>query len=288
MSAQKQSLGKGLGALISDDLDRSMLQEDNERVQKILIQDIIPNPDQPRREFDQSSLDEMAKSIEQHGVIQPIILVRHQNQYRIVAGERRWRAAQLAKLTHLPAIVRSMKELEEIELSLIENIQRVDLSPLEQALSVYKLQHQFNLALDEIAKKLGKAPSTISNLMRLLQLPDSAREALRAGDISEGHARAILSLKAWPDKQVELLRSILDNKWTVRQAEQFAVAAKEGADAESAKGRTVSETTLTKDFGYKLGTKVQIKHTAKGGQLIIQFNSDEHLQEIADKLQTGL
>jgi ParB family chromosome partitioning protein len=288
MSANKQSLGRGLGALISDDLDRSLLQEDNQRVQKILIQDIIPNPDQPRREFETQALEEMARSIEQHGVVQPIIVIRHQNKYRIVAGERRWRAARLAKLSHLPAIVRSMQELEEIELSLIENIQRVDLSPLEQALSVYKLQHQFNLALDDIAKKLGKAPSTISNLSRLLQLPDTAREALRQGKISEGHARAILSLKDTPDKQEELLRSILDNRWTVRQAEQFAVAAKAGADAQSAKGRTASETQLTRDFGKKLGTKVRIKHTAKGGQLIIQFHSDDHLQEISQKLQSGL
>ena len=288
MSAQKQSLGRGLDALFSDDLDRSILQEDNERVQKLLIQDIIPNPEQPRREFDQAALDEMADSIKQHGVIQPIIVVRHKNQYRIVAGERRWRAARQVKLNNIPAIVRSMQELEEIELSLIENIQRVDLSPLEQALSVYKLQQQFNLGLDEIAKKLGKAPSTISNLMRLLQLPDNAREALRQGKISEGHARAILALKAWPDKQAELLRSILDNNWTVRQAEQFTVAAKSGADAESAKGRTASETKLTRDFGKKLGTKVHIKHTAKGGQLIIRFDSDEHLQEISQKLQAGL
>jgi ParB family transcriptional regulator, chromosome partitioning protein len=288
MSAQKQSLGRGLGALISEDLDRSILQEDNERVQKLLIQDIVPNPDQPRREFDQSALDEMARSIEQHGVVQPIIVVRHGNQYRIVAGERRWRAAQIAKLNNIPAIVRSMQELEEIELSLIENIQRVDLSPLEQAMSVYKLQHQFNLSLDEIAKKLGKAPSTISNLMRLLQLPDDAREALREAKISEGHARAILSLKQWPDKQEQLLRSILDNNWTVRQAEQFATAAKKGADEKAAKGRTASETALTKDFSKKLGTKVQIKHTARGGQLIIRFNSDEHLLEISQKLQSGL
>jgi ParB family transcriptional regulator, chromosome partitioning protein len=286
MSAQKPTLGRGLGALISEDLDRSILQEDNERVQKILISDILPNPDQPRREFDQSSLKELANSIEQHGVLQPIIVVRHsgQNQYLIVAGERRWRAAQTAKLTHIPAIVRSLKELEQIELSLIENIQRVDLSPLEQALSVYKLQQQFNLALDEIAKKLGKAPSTISNLTRLLQLPDAAREALREGKISEGHARAVLSLKQWPNKQGELLRSILDNGWTVRQAEQFASAAKEGADAQVAKNRTASETELTKTIGTKLGTKVQIKHTAKGGQLIIRFDSDAHLQQIAQKL----
>ena len=285
MSAQNQPLGRGLGALISEDLDRSILREDNERVQKLLISDVVPNPDQPRREFDQTALAEMADSIRQHGIVQPIIVVRSGDKYRIIAGERRWRAAGLAKLERLPAIVRSMQELEEIELSLIENIQRVDLSPLEQAVSVYKLQQQFNLGLDEIAKKLGKANSTISNLMRLLQLPDTAREALRAGKISEGHARAILSLKAWPDKQEELLRSITNNGWTVRQAEQFATAAKAGADAKHAKTRTASESELTKKIGQKLGTKVQIKHTAKGGQLIIRFDSDDHLQQISRKLQ---
>lgn len=286
MSAQNQPLGRGLSALISSDIDQTILQDENERVQKLLITDIVPNPDQPRRMFDQSALDELANSIKQHGVVQPIIVVRHGEQYRIVAGERRWRAAQAAKLTHLPAIVRSMQELEEIELSLIENIQRVDLSPLEQALSVYKLQQQFNLGLDEIAKKLGKATSTISNLTRLLQLPDAAREALRDGRISEGHARAILSLKAWPDKQEELLRSIENNGWTVRQAEQFATAAKAGADAIAAKNRTASETDLTRSMGKKLGTKVQIKHTAKGGQLIIRFDSDEHLREISQKISS--
>ena len=270
--------------MISEDLDRSILQEDNERVQKLLIQDIVPNPDQPRRNFDETALNELASSIQRHGMLQPIIVVRTGNSYRIIAGERRWRAAGIAKHTHVPAIVRSMRELEEIELSLIENIQRVDLSPLEQALSVYKLQQQFNLGLDEIAKKLGKATSTISNLTRLLQLPDSAREALREGKISEGHARAILSLKGMEDKQIELLRSILNNAWTVRQAEQFATAAKKGADAEAAKTRTASETDLTRNIGKKLGTKVQIKHTAKGGQLIIRFDSDDHLQQITQKL----
>lgn len=288
MSAQKSSLGRGLGALISEDLDPAILQESNERVQKLLITDIVPNPDQPRREFDEQALNELAESIKQHGILQPLIVTRNGNAYRIVAGERRWRAAGLAKQTHVPALVRSLQELEQIEMSLIENIQRVDLSPLEQALSVYKLQQQFNLALDEIAKKLGKAPSTVSNLTRLLQLPDSAREALREGKISEGHARAILSLKQWPDKQEELLRSILNNGWTVRQAEQFATAAKQGADAESAKHMTASETVLTKDLGQKLGTKVQIKHTAKGGNLVLKFDSPEHLNDIVEKIQAGL
>lgn len=287
MPAQKPSLGRGLGALISNDLDRSILQDENERVQKLLISDILPNPDQPRRQFDQTALNELANSIKIHGIVQPIIVVRigRDNSYRIIAGERRWRAASLAKLSQIPAIVRSMEELEEIELSLIENIQRVDLSPLEQAMSVYKLQQQFNLGLEEIAKKLGKATSTISNLTRLLQLPDDAREALRQGKISEGHARAILSLKGMKDKQIELLRSIQNNSYTVRQAEQFATAAKKGANVEAAKTRTATETDLTKQVGQHLNTKVKIKHTAKGGQLIISFSSDEHLQRITEKLK---
>src|SRR5579862_6021463 len=240
MTAENANLGRGLGALFADDLDRSILQDNSERVQKLLITDVVPNPDQPRRQFDQAALDELTDSIKQHGVVQPIIVVQEmgQNSYLIIAGERRWRAAKQANLERIPAIVRSLKELEQIELSLIENIQRVDLSPLEQAMSVYKLQQQFNLGLEEIAKKLGKANSTISNLTRLLQLPDDAREALRTSKITEGHARAILSLKGMEDKQRELLRSILNNGWTVRQAEQFATAAKRGADAEAAKGRT--------------------------------------------------
>lgn len=282
----RQSLGKGFDVLIPKEVDASLLQEENERVQKLLIQDIVPNPDQPRREFDDTALAELASSIKQHGVLQPIIVAKigGQNGYRIVAGERRWRAAKSAKLTHVPAIVRSLQELEEIELSLIENIQRVDLSPLEQALSIYKLQQQFNLALDEIAKKLGKAPSTISNLIRLLQLPEPARQALARGKISEGHARAILALKGNEDKQMELLSCILDNNWTVRQAEQFANAAKKGADSLSARKTTATENALTKKLAGKLNTTVSIKRTAKGGQLIIGFKSDEDLNRIVDSL----
>jgi ParB family chromosome partitioning protein len=184
----------------------------------------------------------------------------------------------------MPAIVRSLKELEQIELSLIENIQRVDLSPLEQALSVFKLQQQFYLGLEEIAKKLGKAPSTISNLIRLLQLPDSAREALRSGQITEGHARAILALRGQSANQDELLRYILNNDWTVRQAEQFVTAAKRGATSSQAKGHTTSQTALTKAISRQLGVDVKIRHTAHGGQLIIKFNSEKELERIAKML----
>ncbi|HEU5004915.1 MAG TPA: ParB/RepB/Spo0J family partition protein [Candidatus Saccharimonadales bacterium] len=285
--ARQTGLGKGFDSLIPKDLDKTILQDDNERVQKLLIQDILPNPDQPRRQFDNEALSELADSIRRHGVLQPIIVVHAKagNGYRIVAGERRWRAAKAAKLTHVPAIVRSLEELEEIELSLIENIQRVDLSPLEQAMSVYKLQQQFNLALDQIAEKLGKAPSTVSNLARLLQLPEAAMEALRQGRISEGHARAILALRSDKAKQDELLRCILDNSWTVRQAEQFAVAAKKGADSEKARKTTDSENEITRSLSKKLNTDVQVKHTARGGQLIIKFKSDEDLEHIVKRFE---
>jgi ParB family chromosome partitioning protein len=151
-------------------------------------------------------------------------------------------------------------------------------------LSVYKLQQQFNLALEEIAKKLGKAPSTISNLTRLLQLPEQAREALRTGKISEGHARAILALKGSPSKQDELLSCILNNGWTVRQAEQFVTSLKKGANSTQAKGSTASESALTMDISAQLGVPVKVKHTAKGGQLIISFKSEIELEQLTAKI----
>lgn len=286
MSA-KQTLGRGFDALIPKDFDKSLLDNDVNRVQKLLITDVTPNPDQPRSEFDDTAHKELVASISRHGVLQPIIVVRSGGEkgYRIVAGERRWRAAKDAKLAQIPAIVRSLKELEEIELSLIENIQRVDLSPLEQALSVFKLQQQFNLKLEEIAVKLGKAPSTLSNLTRLLLLPEAAKEALAKGRISEGHARAILALKSSPDSQEQLLSSILNNNWTVRQAEQFVLAAKKGASGLKAANATTDETALTKELGNNLNTTVKIKRTARGGQLIIYYKNDNELEQITKKLQ---
>lgn len=283
--AKKLSLGRGFDVLIPKDLDVSIMQEDKHRVQKLLIDDVIPNPDQPRRAMDNVLLNELTKSIKTHGVLQPIIVTRNGNNgYRIVAGERRWRAAKAANLQNIPAIVRSLEELEEVELALIENIQRVDLSPLEQALAVYKLQHQFSLKLEDIATKLGKAPSTVSNLSRLLQLPEEARKALNEQRISEGHARAILALKDLPDQQNELLSCILNNGWTVRQAEQFVIATKKGSSDVVAKKHTASETELTKKLASRLGTSVKIKHMAHGGQLIIGFKDEAELNKISSQL----
>lgn len=280
----KQKLGRGFDALIPKDLDASLLEEDKTRVQKILISDIKPNPDQPRQEFDENSLKDLASSIAKHGVLQPIIVVRSGPGYTIVAGERRWRAAGYAKLSHIPVIIRSLEELEQIELALIENIQRVDLSPLEQALSVYRLQHHFNLTLEQISEKLGKAQSTLSNLSRLLRLPQDAREALRQGKISEGHARAILSLGRYHAKQEELLRSILNNKWNVRQAEQFANQIKKAGSQKNGTASAPVENEVTKSLSTRLGSDVKIRRSGKGGQLIITYKSASELSKIAQAI----
>lgn len=285
----KQSLGKGLEILIPKEIDRSIMREDQQRIQKLLISEIVPKSDQPRRYWDQQALAELTESIKQHGVVQPIVVVRDKDGYRIVAGERRWRAAKAAGLDNIPAIVRSLKELEQIELALIENIQRVDLSPLEQALAVYKLQHQFNLSLDSIAKKLGKAQSTVSNLARLLQLPEAAHQALNQNRISEGHARAILALKQLPEKQSELLRCILDNGWTVRQAEQFVINAKRQSKDKKADIRSQSteqDKKLLNQIGRQLATEVKITRRKNGGRLLIDFKDETHLRSIIDKLST--
>lgn len=277
----KKKLGRGFDALMPQNIDKAILEEDKNRVQKVLITDIKPNPEQPRKEFDQALINELAESVKRHGVLQPLIVVRHMGGYKIIAGERRWRAAQAAKLSHVPAIVRSLEELEQVELALIENIQRVDLSPFEQAMSVYRLQHQFNLTLEQIAKRLGKAHSTVSNITRLLQLPENAMDALRTNKISEGHARAILSLKSDKDAQDKLLMFIINNKWSVRQAESFVNDYKKGR-LDDKMSASLVDAPIVQRISQKTKTKVQIKRKKNGGQIIIPFKSDVHLNKIAD------
>lgn len=289
MSAKNKQLGlgKGFDVLMPRGVDQSLINRGDDRVQNLFIKDIEPNPDQPRRTFDEEQLNELAESIKQHGVLQPLLVVKKGDKFQIIAGERRWRASKIAKLEKVPAITKTVKEIEKLEIAMVENIQRVDLSPLEQAESIRKLHETFSLGFDEIAKKLNKASSTINNIVRLLQLPPSAQAALRDGGISEGHARTILSLKGKPEMQEKLLILIQKNHWSVRQAEQFVVAAKNGEkNSDKAKKRTDSTTPETKQLSKILDRPVTINHMAKGGRLVIRFKTDDDLDKLIELLST--
>lgn len=276
-----KGLGRGFDVLIPKDFDEAILMDSHDRVQKLLISDIAPSPDQPRRTFDEQALKELASSIKRYGILQPIIVSPGKDGgYDLVAGERRWRAAKIAGLKDVPAIVRKREELERLEVALIENVQRVDLSPLEQAISIERLHQQFNVSYQEISSRLGKAVSTVNNIARLLQLPPDAREALQNRDITEGHARAVLALKGDDANQAELLRLIIKNQWSVRQAEQFVTSVKQGSESKKAKSATIAETPATKRLGKSLGTKVTVKRMAKGGRLEIHYGSDDELDTL--------
>lgn len=278
----KKGLGRGFEALISSDFDKSILLTPEDRIEKISVGVIQPSPYQPRKHFDEAALKELAASIKRHGVVQPLVVTPVKDGvYTLIAGERRWRASQIAKLETVPAIVRDREELEQMELALIENVQRVDLSPLEQAVSIERLHEQFSLSYEQIATRLGKAPSTVNNSVRLLQLPESAMEALAKGKISEGHARAILALKDDKQHQDYLLKAIQEHGWSVRQAERYVTSVKQGvAETKKAHERTSTETPATKKLSKKLGTPVNIRRTAKGGKLEISFKTDDELNNI--------
>jgi ParB family chromosome partitioning protein len=225
----KRGLGRGFEALLPADFNKNSLLTPEDRIEKLKLESLEPNPEQPRKHFDETALKELAGSIKRHGIVQPLVVTPEKNgKYMIIAGERRWRASKIAKQNTVPAIVRTSKELEKLEIGLIENVQRVDLSPLEQAVSIERLHQQFSLSYEEIAKRLGKAPSTVNNHVRLLQLPGEAQDALMKGLISEGHARAILALKNDTTRQSYLLKTIIEQGWSVRQAERFVVSVKEG------------------------------------------------------------
>ncbi len=280
-TVKKSGLGRGFDALIPQDFDKSLLFEEQERIQKIAVEDLEANPDQPRQHFDKQALEQLADSIKQYGVIQPLVVTPFNTKYVIIAGERRWRAAKLAGIKKVPTVVRTTQELERLEIAIVENVQRVDLSPLEQAVSIERLHQQFSMTYESVAKRLGKASSTVNNIVRLLQLPDAAREALHEKKISEGHARAILALKDLPEKQIELLNAIIKGDWSVRQAERYVVSIKEGfKDKQATQTRMQTETTETKRLSKKIGAPVHIRRTAKGGKLEITFTSDKELEKV--------
>lgn len=284
--ARQTGLGKGFGALIPQAFDPELLADENERIQKLAVNVLSPNPEQPRTRFDEDALDELAASIKQYGIVQPLVVTPVEGGYHIVAGERRWRAAQRAGFKVVPAVVRTAQQQEKLELAILENVQRVDLSPLETAVSIERLHQQFNLAYGDIAKRLGKAETTVHNTVRLLQLPVEARQALEGEAITEGHARQILALKDSPDLQAELLRLIMQNGWSVRQAERYVGSLKAGIkESGQTMARVSGDTPETQRLSQRFGTKVRIHRTAKGGRVEIVFTTEEQLSRLLTDLE---
>ncbi len=279
--ARKGGLGKGLGALIPGD------EEPTENgLTQVAVERITPNPSQPRTEFDPAELESLAESIRVHGVLQPLVLTTSpgSENYTLIAGERRWRAAQMAGLSFVPAIVRPVGEQERLEIALVENIQRTNLGPLELAEAYHRLQEEFSLQHDEIAARVGKSRSTITNTLRLLDLCDEVKQALRDGKISEGHARALLGLNH-PQAQPAALETVINLEMSVRRAEELVRMLNGERPVRRAKAERPAEISAIEDRlrGY-LGTRVALRHGKKGGSLTIYYFSDEELEALMSRI----
>ena len=284
----KKALGKGIGALLGDDE-----KTDVSSVAEVPLAALQPNPQQPRHDFDDASLKELADSIREKGVLQPILAeAARDGAYIIIAGERRVRAARLAGLQKIPVVVRQFTAQEKLEIALIENVQREDLTPIEEALAYRRLMEMADLSQEQIALKVGKDRSTIANTLRLLKLPEDARDALSRGAINAGHARALLMLVNPSDQQV-LLRRMLESGISVREAEQMASsmnAGKKGAGTSGQGGRAVSMRgdpelrSIEQRLIEKLGTKVAILGSGKKGRIEISFFSSDDLERLLELL----
>jgi ParB family chromosome partitioning protein len=287
----RKGLGKGFDVLVPIGLDvNNVAAGAHEKVHKLAIDIVAPKQGQPRRNFDEKALNELADSIREHGIIQPLIVTQvRQDLYSIIAGERRWRAAKIIGLAEVPAIVRSATEHQQLELSLLENIQREDLNPLEKAATIQRLHEQFGQSYESIAKRLGKAHTTIINNMRLLGLPAEMQESLMFGNITEGHARSLLALQKYPDAQKTLFTNIVSKKWNVRQAEQYVVSVKRGKTQPNKTRQTVKTVAVEKISGklqkYLGAKKVIVQHSVKGsGKIVIGYSSERELDKIVGQI----
>lgn len=284
MAAKKRGLGRGLDALLGGNtvsaLQEEAAQVDTRELQYVPLELIQRGKYQPRRDMDQTALEELAASIRAQGVMQPIVLRPiGGGRFEIVAGERRWRASQLAGQDKIPAMVRELPDEAAIAMALIENIQREDLNPIEEAVALQRLQQEFELTQQQVADAVGKSRVTISNLLRLIALPEEIKTLLSHGDLEMGHARALLGLPQ--DQQVEAARHVVARGLTVRQTEALV---RQWLSAKPAPTKTKADpdiSRLEQRLAERLGSPVQIKHGAKGkGQLVIRYNSLDELQGV--------
>lgn len=285
--APKRALGKGLGAMLSVD---GIPASSGDSVVELKLNDISPNEDQPRKNFSDEKIEQLAASIAESGVIQPIIVQKKKGGYRIVAGERRWRAARLAGLTVIPAIVRDLTDSETLEQALIENIVREDLNPIEEAYAMQNLLKAHKLTQDKLAKELGKPRATIANTLRLINLDESIQEFIKHGDLSEGHAKVILSLKDKEDQR-KAAEAILAKEMNVRQAEAYVKKLIETKDSPVAEkpveipsmGVELSvkevETKLKKQLGSRVKLKLTDANVGKG-KIVIEYKNYDDLDRL--------
>ncbi len=294
MSAKKRGLGKGFDAIIPGDMladafDVTATQDDRvSELRKLPLDEIFPDAEQPRHHFDEDALAELTASIREHGILQPLVVVpRAEGGYTIVAGERRYRAATRAGLNTVPALIRTLSDQHKLELSLIENIQRKDLNPLETAVAYAKLRDQFNLSLEQIGARLGgKSVSAVSNAMRLLKLPEQAQHALANGTLSEGQARPLINADA--SLVARLLPTIIAEQWPARQVEAAVAEQRTKAPqttTKPARAQYAHDKTYASKLEQKLQTKASIARTARGsGTIKIAFANDDELARLLDQL----
>ena len=298
MPIKKKGLGKGLDSLIPDNKsiksvtpDKSAeakKEEEKAGVQTMKINEVEPNRDQPRKNFDEDALLELSDSIKQFGVLQPLLVRKRKDYYEIIAGERRWRAAKLAGVKEVPVIVKEYTDQEILEIGLIENIQRENLNPIEEAIAFKRLLEEFNLKQDEVAERVSKSRTAVTNSMRLLKLSDKVQQMIIDDMISTGHARALLAIDD-PELQYTLANKIFDEKLSVRETEKLV---KEIKNPKKPKEKKIMENAfIYQDLEEKMkgvfGTKVSIASKGKGkGKIEIEYYSDDELEHLFDMMMS--
>ena len=285
------NVGRGLDALIDTG---EVHTQGSSNLNEIEISLIEPNPNQPRREFDQDALQELANSIKEVGIIQPITLRQlTSGKYQIIAGERRWRASQLAGLKSIPAYIRTVEDEGVMEMALVENIQREDLNAIEVALAYQHLAETTGMTQEKISKRVGKSRTAVTNFMRLLKLPAQVQMALKNHEIDMGHARALLAIDS-PSTQIKLFKEIQKQQYSVRKVEEMVQAIKNGDDVKAVKGKVVTKSQLPAEFNILkerltqfFQTKVQMTCSSKGkGKISIPFNNEDELERIMNALDS--
>jgi ParB family chromosome partitioning protein len=291
MTRRKSGLGKGLDALIPAAEGEAPLNAATPGVAQVPLSSIVPNPHQPRSPIRDQDLVELAASIEEHGVIQPLIVTKAADGYQLIAGERRWRASRLAKLEQVPVVVKEVAPKEMLELALVENVQRADLNALEEAQAYRQLMDQFGLTQTQVAQRVGKSREAVANTLRLLNAARAVQEALLADKVSEGHARALLGLEK-AAAQEDALRVVRSKGLNVRQTEALVrrrlgekkPKRKVSKEIQSQRAETAK---LEDEFRQALNTKVSLTREEEGGRLVIHFYSDEELQALYERIVEG-